>query len=55
MTRISESELILPVLYLLSVNGDMSTSELITSLRNLLHPSGEDLEILKGRRDDKFS
>ncbi len=55
MTRISESELILPVLYLLSVNGDMSTSELITSLRNLLQPSGEDLEILRGRSDDKFS
>ncbi len=55
MTRISEPELILPVLYLLSARGDLSTSQLITLLRGLLQPSGEDLIILKGRRDDKFS
>ncbi len=55
MTRISEPTLILPVLYLLSARGDTSTSELIELLRNLLHPSGEDLEKLSGRADDKFS
>lgn len=55
MSRISESELILPVLHILSSKDMATTSELIGMLRDLLHPSGEDLEILAGRRDDKFS
>ncbi len=55
MTRISETELILPALYILKVEGNKNTSELIHSLRKLLNPSGEDLKILEGRNDDKFS
>ncbi len=55
MTRISESELVLPVLYILNHYGSTDTSRLIKSLRNLLNPTGEDLEILQGRNDDKFS
>lgn len=55
-SRISESELILPALYLMRMNGDsITTSELIKKLRLLMKPSGEDLEILYGRSDDKFS
>ena len=54
MTRISEAELVLPVLYVL-LKGSATTSELIRKLRRLLHPTGEDLKILAGRNDDKFS
>ena len=54
--RISESELILPSLYLMSLNnGSITTSELHEKLRLIMKPSGEDLEILDGRNDDKFS
>jgi predicted HNH restriction endonuclease len=57
MARISENQLILPSLFLMSLSPSKSltTSELIPKLRNLLKPSGEDLEILTGRKDDKFS
>lgn len=54
--RISESELILPSLCLMDSNGGrITTSELIAQLRELMQPKGEDLEILSGRNDDKFS
>jgi len=33
----------------------ITTSELITQLRDILKPSGDDLTILAGRSDDKFS
>ena len=55
MHRISESDLILPALYLLHQHGPLGTSDLIALLRELLQPSGEDLDILSGRNDDKFS
>jgi predicted HNH restriction endonuclease len=56
MSRISESELILPTLLVLSLNGGIiTTSGLIAKLREILNPQGEDLEILKNRSDDKFS
>ncbi len=57
MTRITEKQLILPSLFLMSLSKTkgLSTSELIPKLRDLLNPSGEDLDILKGRNDDKFS
>lgn len=55
-TRITETELILPSLYLMELNGGtITTSELIQKLRDIMKPSGEDLEILSGRADDKFS
>jgi hypothetical protein len=54
--RITETELILPSLYLMSLNGGhITTSELIQRLRDIMKPSGEDLQILSGRSDDKFS
>lgn len=55
--RIKEGELILPSLLILSksTSGKITTSELIDKLRELLRPTGEDLEILTGRTDDKFS
>ncbi len=54
--RISETELILPSLYLMNINGGtITTSDLISRLRLIMKPSGADLEILSGRNDDKFS
>lgn len=54
--RITETELILPSLYLMSLNnGVITTSELISKLRDIMRPAGEDLKILTGRADDKFS
>lgn len=56
MSRISETELILPSLLMMSLNnGIVTTSELIIKLREILNPQGEDLAILSGRKDDKFS
>lgn len=57
MARITENQLILPSLFFMSLSNGKSitTSDLIPKLRDLLNPSGEDLEILAGRADDKFS
>jgi predicted HNH restriction endonuclease len=55
-SRIPESELVLPSLFFMEINGGhITTEELIPKLRELMKPSGEDLEILTGRTDDKFS
>lgn len=56
-TRISERELIIPSLWCISrsVGRPISTSVLQDCLRSLLRPSGEDLLILAGRNDDRFS
>lgn len=55
-SRITETELILPSLYLMKLNGGtITTSDLISKLRDIMKPSGEDLKILSGRTDDKFS
>ena len=54
--RISESELILPSLYLMKKNGgNINTSLLIDLLTRLLKPEGRDAEILEGRKDTYFS
>jgi hypothetical protein len=55
--RISESQLILPALLCISEAGPagLTTGKLIKRLRELLNPTGEDLEILDDRSDDKFS
>ena len=56
MSRITEKELVLPTLHLLSENPKgLSTSSLIDLLQNLFNPTGEDAEILAGRSDTKFS
>jgi hypothetical protein len=56
MPRISESDLILPTLYLLDKSSSgLDTSNLITELSKILNPTGEDVAILNGRNDTKFS
>lgn len=55
--RIGEKDLILPALWCISKaeNKTLSTTDLQQSLREIMQPNGEDLEILAGRNDDKFS
>lgn len=55
--RISESDLILPALYCIhnAAQGTLNTTALMQCLRDLLQPSGADIEILSQRNDDKFS
>lgn len=55
--RITESELILPSLFVMSKNPkkSASTSELIESLTDLMQPSGKDAEIIVNRSDTYFS
>ena len=53
--RISESDLILPALFIISENPGIPTGVLIQELNQMLKPTGEDAEILKGRSDTKFS
>ena len=57
MARITESQLVLPALYLLSQseNGFVSTSDLITKLTEVMNPTGQDAAILAGRADTYFS
>lgn len=55
--RITESELVLPSLYLMSLcpNGSISTSKLIQELTNIMRPQGIDAQILSNRNDTYFS
>lgn len=55
--RITESELVLPSLYLMTLNpqGSISTSELIPLLTEIFNPTGIDAEILDNRNDTYFS
>lgn len=53
--RISEPDLILPALFIISENPRIPTGVLIQELNQMLKPTGEDAEILKGRSDTKFS
>lgn len=57
MARITESQLVLPALYLMakSEHGIISTSELISRLTAIMHPTGIDAQILDGRSDTYFS
>jgi hypothetical protein len=44
---ITETELLLPSLYLMSLtDGRSTTSELIQKLRLIMNPAGEDVQIL---------
>jgi hypothetical protein len=54
---ITESDLILPALKAIKNKGPegITTTELHPILRDALNPQGEDLELLQGRADDKFS
>jgi predicted HNH restriction endonuclease len=52
----SESDLVVPAVAVINRNPDgITTSDLLSELRRVLRPSGEDLTILAGRSDDKFS
>jgi len=54
--RISESELIIPALNLISLsNQGVSTTELIKKLEEIMNPQGKDAEIISGRNDTYFS
>lgn len=56
MQRITERELVLPALYAMDIaGGSIRTTDLRRALEGMLNPTGEDLEILSGRRDNKFS
>ena len=57
MAEITERELILPTLYLLSKEKShfISTSDLITKLTEIMHPTGKDAMLLKNRNDTHFS
>ena len=52
---IKEKALILPALYIINKNNSATTSDLIKELTSIFHPTGEDAEILAGRKDTKFS
>lgn len=53
----SENDLIFPALQLLNqaLHRGLSTTQLIEQLRERLQPTGHDIEIIKGRKDDYFS
>ena len=55
MTTLRERDLLIPALRCIEVGGEITTTQLIDCLRELLQPTGEDAEILATRRDDKFS
>ena len=56
MSNFTESELIPVALkIILDKPNGIATKDLIIELRNLMSPSGEDLEMLSNRNDDKFS
>lgn len=55
MSCYSESEIAEVVLDIIRNKPGIRTSELIREARRIMKPSGEDLEILDNRKDDKFS
>ena len=55
MTEYSEPDLILPALDIINRRPGIATSDLIIELEYMLAPDGEDLSILAGRSDTKFS
>ena len=55
MSCYSEDEIAQVALEVICRNPGIRTSELIDEARRIMKPDGEDLEILEGRNDDKFS
>ena len=56
MPRIGELDMTIPALIIMNENSNgITTTNLIAELRSRLRPSGEDLDILDNRNDDKFS
>lgn len=55
MSCYSEDEIVPVVLDIIKNNPGIRTSGLIAEARRIMKPSGEDLDILDNRNDDKFS
>ena len=55
MSNYTEKEIIEVVVEIIRDNPGIHTSELIDRARAIMNPTGEDLEILNDRNDDKFS
>src|SRR5262245_24934079 len=56
MPLYSESDLVVPAVVIIAANPEgITTTELSKQLRQRLEPSGDDLTLLAGRSDDKFS
>ena len=55
MSSYSEDEIAVIALEVIKENDGIRTSELISKVRAIMNPSGDDLTILKDRCDDKFS
>jgi hypothetical protein len=55
MSCYTECEIAIKALEVIKNRPGIRTSELIDELRRIMKPSGEDLKILDGRNDDKFS
>lgn len=53
--RITENELFLPALYVISLNKKANTSKIKSELVRVFNPTGEDNEILASRSDTKFT
>lgn len=55
MSNYSETEIVNVALDIIRANPGIRTSELIYAARSIMKPSGQDLDILNNRNDDKFS
>lgn len=55
MSSYSEDQIAKVALKIIGNNPGIRTSELIDAARRIMQPDGDDLEILAGRNDDKFS
>lgn len=55
MSSYSEDQIAKVAVNIIGNKEGIRTSELIDEARRIMKPSGEDLEILDGRNDDKFS
>ena len=55
MSCYSEKEIADVVIGIIRDNPGIRTSEMIDEARCIMKPSGEDIEILDNRNDDKFS
>ena len=53
--RIAETELLLPALYVIYLNKRANTTKIKETLTDVFNPQGEDIKILAGRKDTKFS
>lgn len=55
--RIPENALVIPALECMydTPNGAILTKDLIARLTDIFEPEGEDVEVLEGRQDTKFS